>query len=112
LRLEVKAFASLPLNLVRADPAAAAVVLVGELGPAATSRLRQEISTVLAKQGIDALQRELAQRGLAQQDPGLARYLGVACESVVEDSSNSKGGPGGADDSMSMLRPEGERSDY
>jgi predicted site-specific integrase-resolvase len=68
LRLEARAFAALPLHLVRADPAAAATVLAGELGPEAASRLRQALSTALANQAIDALQQELAQRGLAQQE--------------------------------------------
>jgi hypothetical protein len=83
LRLEVRAFASLPLNLVQADPAAAAVVLAGELGPDATSRLWSALDTILVKQVLTGqglaeqglAKQALTEQGLAEQGTGLAHYL-------------------------------------
>jgi hypothetical protein len=47
LRLEARAFASLPLEQVRAHPGAAAVVLGSELGLEGASRLRSALDVAL-----------------------------------------------------------------
>jgi hypothetical protein len=82
LRLEARAFDALPLNLVRANPAAAAAVLVGELGLEVASRLRQE----LAQRGL--AEQALAKQELTEQTAGLACCLEAARESGSAAAGN------------------------
>jgi hypothetical protein len=96
LRLEAKAFAALPLNLVQADPEAAAIVLVVELGSETVTKLRAALGMALAKQARDALlaqgklSRETLAQELAQQDAELARDLGSAPSAGDGNSNQSE----------------------
>jgi hypothetical protein len=100
LRLEAKAFATLPLNLVRADPLAAVAVLVGELGSEAISRLRQALDAVLTQQALTLFaqqelakhlaQQAIAEQELVQQDTRPAGYPEMVRESgAIDNDGNS-----------------------